>query len=283
MVTSSSPYFVGRPALKPTGEPGWKYFDPGKGSRIRYTRPSVEYLRFLLHQPSDPGELSEWMAELELEVGKVKVDPFYWLFRYVRTLDEHDHDNPIKPWPDFLGAGAPYDYSQVITRAFMYHQITKDGRRQYPPLFLAKSRQMLISWLMAALCLWSAMYFRGKKVFVQSQKQEMADKILSDRMVTIYRNLPWFLKTPWSRKFGEVYFPENQSYIFGVAAGPDQARSYTGSVWFSDESAYQTGFAETYMGIRPMIDGGGRFVAVSSAAPGPFQELGFFEDRYDWR
>ena len=39
------------------------------------------------------------------------------------------------------------------------------------------------------------------------------------------------------------------------------------------KSKIQAEFGETYGAIRPMIDGGGRFVAVSSAAPGAFEML----------
>ncbi|NIP40492.1 MAG: hypothetical protein GTN39_03150, partial [Candidatus Aenigmarchaeota archaeon] len=72
--------------------------------------------------------------------------------------------------------------------------------------------------------------------------------------------------------YAQLVFP-NGSKIWGIPEGPDIIRSYTGSILFSDEAAFQPSFEAAYTAALPMIKGGGQFIAVSSAEPGFFEKM----------
>ena len=102
---------------------------------------------------------------------------------YVKTKDEHDADNPIKPFPD-----KPY-LREVI-----------DIVHKSDSLFIPKSRQIRMSWVMVLYALWVALFFPHQSIFIQSKKEEDAaalvfdKKIENSRMSFVYFHLPDWLK-----------------------------------------------------------------------------------------
>jgi hypothetical protein len=80
-------------------------------------------------------------------------------------------------------------------------------------------------------------------------------------------------------KAGVISFPSIDSKILGFAQGGDQIRMYHPSGLFQDESAYQVDAESGFIAVKPALQGGGRFTAVSSANPSYFQLL--CEDRTD--
>src|SRR5688572_22124995 len=107
---------------------------------------------------------------------KCKRDVFFWLSNYVKTFDEHDKENPVKPFPI-------RPYVEPVIRL-----LDKE-----PIVHIAKSRQMSISWLMIAWILHEAQFFDFRLEAVFSKKEEDAHTLV-ERAKFIYLHQPVWLK-----------------------------------------------------------------------------------------
>jgi hypothetical protein len=94
----------------------------------------------------------------------------------------------------------------------------------------------------------------------------------------IWKNQPAFLRAQHKVDFsagttrsGNLRVESLGSEIIGLPRGADQIRQYHPSGVFSDEAAFQVEAGAMFQAIRPSIMNGGRYIAVSSAAPGWFQ------------
>lgn len=195
-------------------------------------------------------------------------DPRYWLWGdgirhtgYVYTLDPHDKERPIKHLPR-------KPHLEYLVDAFLESRL----------LLVPKSRQVMVSWIFAALFLWDTQFHTGRYTYFQSRKEEDSDTLVRERAGFILRHEPIFL---WPEKFNpnkdisycSIRFDSIHSQLKGIPEGGDQIRSKVPSGVFCDEAAFQPQFRESVEALRPCIEGGGRLVVVSSAAPGYFQEL----------
>lgn len=172
-----------------------------------------------------------------------------FLKELVYTLDESDNTGTaIKRIPDWK-----YLYDLV------------DDIEKYDCIYIWKSRQVFCTWLMCAYLLWTILFHQGKKVALQSKKSDDAEALLQ-RMKVIYDHLPaWKPEANWS--YCRIKVPELYSDAFGVASGPDQLRSYTFSIIFSDELGFQEKIKEAFEGAKPAIDSGGQYIAVTTPPP----------------
>jgi hypothetical protein len=62
-----------------------------------------------------------------------------------------------------------------------------------------------------------------------------------------------------------MYVERTRSEILGFPQGPDQIRQFHPTVIFQDEAAFQPLAGEAFAAIKPAIQMGGKFVAISSA------------------
>lgn len=204
-------------------------------------------------------------------------DSGLWIYlNYVCTKDELDITHPVKPLPRFDGKILPH----ILTA--LYFML------KYRLLAIPKTRQIMISWMIAIFCTWFARTAPYRRIMVQSQKEGDAFDLVTrgsklpdrGRMSFIEHHLP-----PWlqDRKIvggvgnntGELMY-ENGSLIVAKAQGADQARSHTSSLYVMDEAAFMDLFDDTFAAIKPAVagvTGAGRFMAVSSAFPGGFEEM----------
>lgn len=173
------------------------------------------------------------------------------------TKDEHDLQNPIKPFPN-------KEYLKAVC----------DLWYREPLLLVPKSRQLMMSWLFVACYLWDTQFGRGRLNFFQSKKEEDADRLIQ-RAWFIYEHQPDWVKAmfPAQYTYCHLRFLKGDSELWGVPQGGDQIRSHTASGILSDEMAFQPESEDAYAGAKPTIDGGGRFTGVSSANPGFFHFL----------
>lgn len=198
-------------------------------------------------------------------------DPLRFLEWFVFTLDQHDQEHPIKPFP------AERPHIEYMTRLWQSNRL----------LAVKKSRQLLMTWLFTALGLWDAMFHEGRLIIFQSKREEDAvgDETAGDgllgRAKFILNHvpcrealLPWYIP-----KYKKIEFPDNSSTIWAIPQGSNVIRQRTASGVLSDEAAFQDEFAHAYTAMVPCIRGGGWIVAVSSAHPGFFERL--HEDRLD--
>lgn len=187
-----------------------------------------------------------------------KRQPIIWLREAVLTFDEHDKENPVKPFP-------VKPYVETIVEEWQKASI----------LHIAKSRQMSISWLAMAMLLHEAQFYPYRLQVVFSKKEQDALELV-ERAKFIYSHQPLFLRNlcPIDRKlrdmpFGNLFF-DNGSKIKGSAQGKDQVRGYVPSTAVLDEAAFQDKLEETYGACVPCCQ---RIVTISSANDGFFRDL----------
>jgi len=172
-------------------------------------------------------------------------DPVFFLKKCVVTIDEHDQDNPYKPLPD-------KEYLWKIVETWQKHNL----------ILIAKSRQMMITWLMVALHVWLALH-EARKIFFVSKKEVDADA-LKERAVFIVKHLPEWIRPRYRPKYCLLEFPDLNSQIVAVSQESDALRQYTASAILFDEMAFADKAREIYVAAKPTIVGGGKFTGISS-------------------
>jgi hypothetical protein len=197
---------------------------------------------------------------------KARGDAVWFLKTFVKTLDEHDEDTPVKRFP----------VHPVTERIVDRWQNLQEGQH----LAVAKSRQLMATWLGLSIVLWELLRKPGRLVGVVSKKENDAMKLLGEtRMGMIYNNLPHWLKARYPIEPTKTMvtirhpIPEPPSIVLAMPQGAHQARMHTFSMLFFDEAAFQDCLDDAIIGAKPTLHGGGKLLLVSSAAPGAFQDI----------
>lgn len=236
-----------------------------------------------------------WIEEQQRRVAfygtpeKGYTDSGLWEFlQYVRTKDEHDHENPIKPldWEK-------YQYAQVV----FLHWLALGS------MYVPKSRQVRMSWLAVIFAAWFVRTAPHRLVMFQSLKEEDANKMVSlgakdpvgGRLSFIEHHLPWWLQDPniisgRGNMVGElVYTPEMEgeggvkvhwhgSRVLAVPQGANQIRGKVPSLYMADEAGLWDDFRECWSSAGMAVQSGGagsrsKMFALSSVyAGGQFNE-----------
>jgi len=143
-------------------------------------------------------------------------------------------------------------------------------------VFIEKSRDMMATWLAVTCYTWDTLFHKGRQNIFQSEDAAKTLELVQ-RAAFIYNNQPKFLKDVMPARFaqgaaksGFVSVPGLGSEILGFPQGADQIRQYHPSGVFQDEAAFQEMAGAAFMAIKPAIQQGGRFTAVSSANPSWF-------------
>ena len=188
--------------------------------------------------------------------------------QFVRTQDAHaDGSFSERPFPN--RQEKPYLWEFL------------DACQRYSLFAVEKSRQIMVTWGACLYCFWKAKYTPNRLVFIQSKKEEDAANLVYNkdpfgaRIAFMEHSLPEGLRTVDFAKnasYGQIIFPDTHSKIWGIPEGGDIIRSYTASVVFSDEFAFQPEAAEAYKALKPTISGGGQFICVSTARSGAFMK-----------
>ncbi len=248
-----------------------------------------------------------------IEYKKCAADPFYWLdprlhdnIPYVYTVDrgtkfmcnrckdleEHKtehlmlhlairHDIKVKNDYEALGfytkmtPKRPFPYVEKAE----YMKPIIEAWLAYRYMCIEKSRDMMATWLAICLYVWDTYFHDGRENIFQSEDANKAYE-LTTRANYIYINQPIFLRNvhkgyhrKGDAKAGLLDFPTLDSKILGFAQGGDQIRMYHPSGLFQDEAAYQAKAENGFIAVKPALQGGGRYTAVSSANPSFFYLL----------
>jgi hypothetical protein len=190
-------------------------------------------------------------------------DPWEWIKDCVRTLDENDANNPIKPFP------TEKKYLQIMCKIWTRERLVA----------IPKSRQMMASWLMVSLHLWDVWFNKGRLIGCMSKKEDVANELLK-RMKFIHDHVP---EDVWPKElrpklefvYCEVRNVDFGSRIVALPEGADQARSYTFSRLLCDEMAFWDNAQATYSAAIPTLGAHGCLTAISSAAPSFFHDIVF--------
>lgn len=188
---------------------------------------------------------------MEQALRKSATDFGFFCRNFVYTLDEHDEDNPTKPIP------MEKKYLSDLASIFQTERL----------LIIEKSRQMMVTWIGMAYCLWVGMFHEGRRVFVQSKKEKDADELIN-RAKFIYSHLPEYFKIRYRANepmsYLTIKFGKHNSVIQGIPQGADVIRQYTLSLLWSDEMAFQEKAEEAFVSAKPALSGGGQFIGVST-------------------
>ena len=188
---------------------------------------------------------------------------------HVKTKDEHDEIDPVKAFP---------------IKPYVSYLLDLFYKKEQSIFFVAKSRQIMLTWMCCVFALWIAKAIPHRLIFLQSKKEEDAANLVfvggrsgknwnTARISFIEKNLPFWLQDRGIEPaYGKLLFP-NGSKIIGIPEGADQIRSYTPSLVISDEACFQPEFDATYTAMLPLVKQGGMLIAISSANPGPFGEI----------
>ena len=180
-------------------------------------------------------------------------DGWFWL-RFVQTRDEADPEHSIKPFPVHL------DYLHGLWN------ILTDSQR----VVIAKSRQMLVSWGVAAFCVWTARFKPNQAIYWQSQQHNDAVAMVSmpsggyrGRCQFIEETLEPWMKIPAKFSEGRIQYP-NGSMIQALAGGADKVRGQVFSVYVGDEYARQEEQTGVYSTIGPLMQKGAKVFFIST-------------------
>lgn len=166
------------------------------------------------------------------------------------------------------------------TRVFPYHlpymkPIISAWLRE-PIVIWEKSRDMTATWLTVAMYTWDTLFHKGRENIFQSEDTTKTLDLV-ERAYFIYRNQPAFLRNvakatfgAGASKSGKIAVPALESVILGFPQGADQIRQFHPSGIYTDETAFQVGAGDSFAAIKPAIQNGGRYTAVSSAYPSWF-------------
>ncbi len=189
----------------------------------------------------------------EIEYKRAIKDPYYFLTTFCYTMDEH--------WAE-KGLSGPYnlfpkkEYVQDLCDIFVTENL----------IIIEKTRQMMASWIMCGLALWYTMGQPGRRTFLMSKKEKDANALV-DRCKLIYSKLPKIFKDKHPsdpEKYLQIKWSKQEGVLEGIPQGPDQVRSYTTSLIIMDEAAFQEKAYKVFEAAQPSIQGGGKFVALST-------------------
>jgi len=189
-----------------------------------------------------PTQVSQVRESLVSEtLRRCAEDGLFWL-RYVSTLDEADPDAPVKPFP------IDKDYVRLL-----WQVLATENR-----VVVAKSRQMIVSWLIAAFCVWYARFKPHQAVYWQTQdwadaasKVCQAEGSAAGRCQFIETHLPEWMRLEAKWQDGCMTY-SNGSFIQAVAGGADKIRGKVGSLIVEDEFAKQQEARGVWATIAPI-------------------------------
>lgn len=167
-----------------------------------------------------------------------------------------------RPFPRHL----LYEYIAPIIKPWQQEQF----------LFIEKSRDMFATWLVVTMYTWDTLYHEGRQNIFQSEDAPKTRELV-ERSWFIYNHQPKIIRDVHraeyaigAAKSGMLRITSLNSEILGFPQGPDQIRQYHPSGVFQDEAAFQVSAGDAFAAIKPAIQAGGRFTAISSANPGWF-------------
>lgn len=228
-------------------------------------RQDLAVLRRRLMTESRPDVFDRIKEDFEIVSFKAACeDPWFFLRNLCKTRNEHaGDDDPYQPFPDL-------DYVKHLLDTWVKVEQRPSSRL----LLIAKSRQMMVSWMACAMVLWNCLSRKARRVGWQSKKSEDADQML-ERIYGLWQRLPEPIKerNPCERKYLYLRFPTTDCDVHAIPQGPDQVRSYTWSLFISDEMAFQEADDKSYYALLPALGKNGMGVLISTAGPGHFEQL----------
>ena len=178
------------------------------------------------------------------EIIKSGKDPAYFINNYCRIA------HPMKG----LIAFKTYPYQDDLLQDF------NDFRFNV----ILKARQLGISTITAAYCVWMMLFHRDKNILVIATKYSTAANLVK-KVKHIMKNLPeWIIVSEITIDNRTSFELSNGSTIKPASTSGDAGRSEALSLLVIDEAAHIDGLQELWTGLYPTLSTGGRFIALST-------------------
>lgn len=179
----------------------------------------------------------------------------FWLTQHTRTEDTHW----LAKGTNFLERFPRKEHLRVVMQYLLSE----------PALFIQKSREMLMSWLVTVYIAWMC---TTKPVFAVAQtgKEDKVAELIEYARI-LYRN-----QEPWMQARNllvvdnelELKWAKGGRFL-GVPKGADQIRVHHPHIYFQDESAFLPEAQQAFDTVRPVAK---QIICVSS------DEIGWFHD-----
>jgi hypothetical protein len=221
-----------------------------------------------------PDEDLEYeLAVREARLRKVTEHPAY-LGHYVHCIDAKTGEEFDFDLLDEEEA-AEVDEEPRATGWFWHRELLDDWLTNTLSLEL-KARQIGITWLAALLALWTALFRPGTRVLILSVNEEEAKKVVA-RIWGMWKSMPHYLtehvevtkparggdpsqEIEWTHRASG-----KKSTILALPATEKAGHGETAALVILDEFARQDFARSIWKGVFPVIDGGGRIIAISTA------------------
>ena len=182
--------------------------------------------------------------EIVTEIVRSGKDPVYFINNYCRI------SHPMKGLITFN----TYPYQDDLLRDF------NDFRFN----IILKARQLGISTISAAYCVWFMLFHKEKNILVIATKFSTAGNLVK-KVKNIMRNLPDWMKVATVTVDNRTSFElSNGSTIKAASTSGDAGRSEALSLLVIDEAAHIDGLDELWTGLYPTLSTGGRCIALST-------------------
>lgn len=168
-------------------------------------------------------------------------------FEHVKILDATTNQIiPFEMWPHLV---------EFIKAVF-----------EYPQVVVLKSKQVGISWTLAALAIYWC-YKTGANVIMISKGENEAAELLR-KAKFIYKQLPTHLQLEILNEGAfTLSFKNKQSRIHTLPSTTSAGVGETASLVIWDENEFHPNAPENWAHLKPTIDAGAKGVAVSTADP----------------
>ncbi len=186
-------------------------------------------------------------------------DPWRWLCQQVVTRDESADgavSKRLRRWPQ------DKPYLKEVLSILRNEQLT----------IIPKSRRMLVTWLVAGWLLHATRYEKAAANFIISEVEQKAAFVVDFRCHFMELNLrheefrrqPETLKTK-TGLVGRLTYPEQGSFLWGLASSSDVLRTYTASKFVIDEIEFIENAPALVRAAIPLLEHGAQGVFVSSS------------------
>ena len=146
-----------------------------------------------------------------------------------------------------------YPFQDDCVRDFQAHRFN----------IVLKSRQLGLSTVTAAYCVWYSLFKKNKNILVIATKHSVAINFIK-KVTTILENLPkWLFLTSYELTKQKVTF-SNGSSIKAIPTSADAGRSEALSLLVIDEAAFIRNFDEIWTGLKPTMNTGGSAIVIST-------------------
>lgn len=177
------------------------------------------------------------------EILKCGKDPTYFMKKYCKI------QHPLRGLIPF----DTYDFQDECVKDFQKHRFN----------IVLKSRQLGLSTVSAAYCVWFAIFKKDKNVLVIATKLNTAINFIK-KVKAMLDGLPkWLLLTGFEPTKQSIRFT-NGSTITAVPTSPDAGRSEALALLIVDEAAFIREFDDIWTSLYPTLSTGGSAIILST-------------------